>query len=54
MGLLDARAVLLGLVTAKLRIEFSYHKLVGKMGACRGEGALSTVDGEGGLELSCA
>ena len=32
VGSLDAKAVLLGLVTARLRIEFSYCKLVGKMG----------------------
>ena len=30
VGLLDAKAVLLGLVTARLQIEFSYCQLVGK------------------------
>ena len=31
VGSLDAMAVLLGLVMARLRIEFSYCMLVGKM-----------------------
>ena len=55
MGSLDVRAVLLGLVTARLRIEFSFYKLVGKVEGFVDvwgvRGALCVVDGEGGLEV---
>ena len=45
VGSCDANAVLLGLVNARLRIEFSYCKL------CVERGALCTVNGERGFSV---